>query len=100
MINEKATAIEQGLSELQRKYEASKCQTFRDRIPLVDSLILQVQEGGNVLFLSDKELESINVGMEWEIESLESNVDIGEEWADEKLELAKSVKQKIERLME
>ena len=92
--------IYQGLNELEWKYRNSSCKTYEERLPTIDKLLQELLDNPNVLFLSDIEVEATNQGMEFEIESLEMNVDDDEETAKKKLEIGKSVKQKIERLME
>jgi hypothetical protein len=94
--------IYQGLNELEWKYHNSSCKTYADRLPTIDKLLQELQDTPNALFLSNKELKSINVGMGFEVESLESNVqdDEDNEATKEQLAVAKAVKQKIERLME
>ena len=92
--------IYQGLNELEWKYRNSSCKTYEERLPTIDKLLQELLDNPNVLFLSDIEVEATNQGMEFEIESLEMNVDDEEETAKKKLEIGKSVKQKIERLME
>lgn len=92
--------IYQGLNELEWKYRNSSCKTYEERLPTIDKLLQELLDNPNVLFLSDVEVEATNQGMEFEIESLEMNVDDDEETAKKKLEIGKSVKQKIERLME
>ena len=92
--------IYQGLNELEWKYRNSSCKTYEERLPTIDKLLQELLDNPNVLFLSDIEVEATNQGMEFEVESLEMNVDDDEETAKKKLEIGKSVKQKIERLME
>lgn len=92
--------IYQGLNELEWKYRNSSCKTYEERLPIIDKLLQELQDNPNVLFLSDIEVEATNQGMEFEVESLEMNLDDDEETAKKKLEIGKSVKQKIERLME
>ena len=92
--------IYQGLNELEWKYRNSSCKTYEERLPTIDKLLQELLDNPNVLFLSDVEVEATNQGMEFEVESLEMNLDDDEETAKKKLEIGKSVKQKIERLME
>jgi len=92
--------IYQGLNELEWKYHNSSCKTYAERLPTIDNLMLDVQDHPHALFLTDKQLNAIQVAMEFEIESLEMNLPEDPDHGEEKLALAKAVKQKIERLME
>jgi len=92
--------IYQGLNELAWKYHNSSCKTYEVRLPTIDKVIREVQDHPHALFLTDKQLNAIQVAMEFEIESLEMNLPEDPDHGEDKLALAKAVKQKIERLME
>lgn len=90
--------IYQGLNELELKYNNSSCDVYKERMPTLDKLILEAQDHPHALFLTDKQLNAVQVAMDWEIESLESCLSDDPEHGEDKLAQAKAVKEKIERL--
>ena len=88
----------QGLNELEWKYHNSSCKTYEERLPTIDKVMREVQDHPHALFLTDKQLNAVQVAMDWEIESLESCLSDDPEHGEDKLAQAESVKQKIERL--
>ena len=90
--------IYQGLNELELKYNNSSCDVYKERMPTLDKVMLEVQDHPHALFLTDKQLNAVQVAMDWEIESLEENLSEDPDNGEDKLAQAKAVKEKIERL--
>jgi len=90
--------IYQGLNELEWKYHNSSCKTYEQRLPTIDKVMREVQDHPHALFLTDKQLNAVQVAMDWEIESLEENLSEDPDHGEDKLAQAKAVKEKIERL--
>ena len=92
--------IYQGLNELEWKYHNSSCKTYADRLPTIDKVMREVQDHPHALFLTDKQLNAVQVAidfMTW-IEGLEVNLPEDSNHGEDELAQAESVKRKIERL--
>ena len=90
--------IYQGLNELEWKYHNSSCKTYEERLPTIDKVMREVQDHPHALFLTDKQLNAVQVAIDFEIESLEENLPEDPDHGEDKLAQAKAVKEKIERL--